>query len=474
MFTRINLAFVTALLFLALVACQPVQDLQVITEQVEPTSTFESAEMPAETVNPATPTPVLPMLTILPDEKHQTLRDVAGGNFIHRFGGVQSAFDPVSRMNWAALQPLTVRVAIDLDLWEPVNDNDDPLFLADDGFVDEVGTALHGTFLFLQEVNAQEVIISASVWRVPAWLVENPDDERQWIVPPNLYAEMVESLAAWLLRARDVYGVDVDYISFNEANLGINVLLSPAEAIDLIRLAGPRFAELGLKTRWLLGDTSNMAENVSYASAIWAAEDIRQYLGPLSFHSWDADTGDETLLGIGEFANQNGLEVWCGEGGWNAQMWQSPRMFPMYSHALSLGAVYARSLKMTRATNLLYWEMMGQDYPLNDGEKPYPSLVFLTRLKQAFPPGSQVVGTGPDRTQMKYVAAASERGIAILIVNRSLKEDILVSGLPEGDYQVFRTASQQIDERVTDVVVTKDPLRLSIEGFGITFIVPAE
>ncbi|HCE17855.1 MAG TPA: hypothetical protein DEQ80_08350, partial [Anaerolinea thermolimosa] len=241
-------------------------------------------------------------------------------------------------------------MAIDLDEWEPVNDNEDPNDFYDDGFLDNEGSHVHATFQFMQEVYPQGVEIIASVWRVPDWMVENPENESQRIIPRERYPEVIESLAAWLMRARDEYHVKVSYLSFNEANLGINVLLSPEDAIEMIREGGERFKELGLETRWLLGDTSNMGENISYASQIWDAVDIRGYLGPLAFHSWDAQASDDVLLGIGAFADKNGLDVWCTEGGWDAQLWQHPDRFPGYTHALNLAAIYARVLKMTRAS----------------------------------------------------------------------------------------------------------------------------
>jgi hypothetical protein len=39
----------------------------------------------------------------------QTLREVSGGNFIHFFGGVTSALDPVSTLNMDTLNPQVAR-----------------------------------------------------------------------------------------------------------------------------------------------------------------------------------------------------------------------------------------------------------------------------------------------------------------------------------------------------------------------------
>ncbi len=91
----------------------------------------------------------------------------------------------------------------------------------------------------------------ASVWDVPDWMALNPEAKRALILDPKLYPEVVESMAAWLVRARDEYGVTVDYVSFNEATLGVNVRLAPDDVAAIVALAGPRFEELNLETRWL-------------------------------------------------------------------------------------------------------------------------------------------------------------------------------------------------------------------------------
>ena len=43
-----------------------------------------------------------------PSALGQTIREVGGGNFIHRFGGVRQALDPVGRLNLDTLDPAEV------------------------------------------------------------------------------------------------------------------------------------------------------------------------------------------------------------------------------------------------------------------------------------------------------------------------------------------------------------------------------
>ena len=111
-------------------------------------------------------------------------------------------------------------------------------------------------------------------------MVTNPGSERNRKIPPELYPELAESIGEWLRTARDVYGAEVAYVSFNEADIGVNVV---ADVRQSTRRSSPRSARgsppRGLRTRWLLGDCSNMAGCVSYARPIWESPSARPYLG---------------------------------------------------------------------------------------------------------------------------------------------------------------------------------------------------
>jgi hypothetical protein len=191
------------------------------------------------------------------------------------------------------------------------------------------------------------------------------------------YPEAIESIAAWLSHAKEVYGVDVSYVSFNAASLGIDVLLSPDDYVQMIRLGGRRFGELGLNTKWLLGDCPMIGGCIDYVRPIWQTEDIRPYLGPLAFHTYDADTSsDDRLTELGDWAAQQGLE------------------------------------------------MMGSDNPLNDGNQPFMAMRMLRQLNEAFPPGSQVVATSPNHNSITLFAARAADGkFGVHLVNESLTKD---------------------------------------------------
>jgi O-glycosyl hydrolase len=426
-----------------------------------------------------TPTPFIARINIEPSVKLQTLVDVGGGNFIHRYGGALEGLEPVSQLNIEMLEPNTARVSIDLDQWEPQNDNGDPFQANLTAFHDVPGSSLHATFDFLQQFEQMgpDQILIGSVWHVPGWMVENPDDESSLVIPEEMIPEAIESISTWVNHAKNVYGVEIDYVSFNEANLGVRVFLTGEDYIRFIQQAGPRFADLGITAKWLLADASNMGESTSYARSIYSDPGIHAYLGPFSYHSWDYTASDKTLEAISQFALENQLEVWCTEGGWNPSLWQMPREFPTWRNALNQATTYSRLIKLTHATRLLYWEMVGGDYSLNDGTQPYPILSFMAEFKNQFPPGAQVVQTSQDYSNLKFVAALSESsvndkaGFSLLIVNRFPKsERVVIQGLPVGNYTLLRSSQSETNRPIWSQDLNGESLELEIAASSINFL----
>jgi hypothetical protein len=468
--------FLSLVLFAALTACAVQPGVELPTATIIPV------------VPPATLTPMLPTPepTLLPETQvdqdltrvfvdlnrpQQTLGSVAGGNFVHQISQTMTAFEPVAEYNLNHLQVGSVRVRIALEVWEPQNDNADPLSADPPAFFDS--GANHATFLFLQEMHQRGVLLVATAWDIPDWLAFNPDIDRNKYLPPERYPEAVESLAQWLLTARDVYGVEVDYISFNETDVGANVSMSGREYADFVAAARPRFAELGLKTRWLLADSANMSNGLGRARTAWNRTELRPYLGPLAVHSWDADAPDETLLALRTFAQAEGLEVWCTEAGWDAFLWNRPEEFSKWPHALNLARIYSRLLKLSGATNILYWEMLGFDYNLNDGQAGFPAFEILRQLSERLPAGTRILETSANTETLVFLAAqAGEKTLVYLVNMAGEPQTVQVNGLPEGDYALEVSTAQALDAVAGPLRSAAGSLTLELPPESVSILFP--
>ena len=399
---------------------------------------------------PTTPAAAEVTIAIDAGRTRQTIEDVGGGNFIHTFAQVTVGLDPIGRFNFEGIRPRHVRLRMALEGWEPQNDDGNPSRAAAGGFRDDGFN--HGAFLLAQEAAASGIELAASIWDVPGWMVSNPGSERNRTIPPELYPELAESMGEWLRTARDVYGAEVSYVSFNEADIGVNVALSSSEHAALIADVGSRLAARGLRTKWLLGDCSNMAGCVAYARPIWESPPARPYLGVIAFHSWDANASDAALTGLYDFGRSTGLPIRTTEGGWDAQLWQRPDQFPTWTNALRLATIYARVLKLTGASTVQYWQMLGRDYKLNDGTSGYPAWQVLRQMQEQLRPGAQVIETAGDRGLLCSLAARDGGDFVLYLVNGGTADQpVALSGLPAGSYRQVRSSAAGSDQELAPV-----------------------
>ncbi|HRX12811.1 MAG TPA: hypothetical protein P5210_14215, partial [Draconibacterium sp.] len=164
---------------------------------------------------------------------------------------------------------------------------------------------------------------TVSVWRVADELVSNPERESQRRIKPDKYDELIDQIEAFLLTAKNKYGVEADYFSFNESDGGYQVIFSPEETIAFFKKAGERFRKAGLKTMFLWADTAQPMGTVEFATMIAADSTIWKYLGPLCFHSWWAEKmPDSEFERIAGFAKAWEKPVWCDELGFDAMAWK--------------------------------------------------------------------------------------------------------------------------------------------------------
>lgn len=356
------------------------------------------------------------------NQTKQTMRGF-GGNFAQPRYGALEPMDPVGLYNLDNLQVVHARVGIPLNYWNP----------APGVYKDEAQA--QAALLQMQMLAQRGLPIAASVWEGPAWMLGGkPETPRT--LPREHYAKCAEAVAQFLLKARDKYGVTVEYLSFNEPDHGVNFKFTPAQMIEFIRLAGPRFAALGLKTKFLVGDTSTGASFVAYARPLLEDKTIAPYLGPLAFHSWDVlSVRESEYSAIAALAQEFDKPVWCMEAGHNSQLWQTPNPWPSWENALRTALAYEKTLRLTGAELMDYWTYQN-NYPLvnQEGKTPLPVWQVLRQMQDVFGAGSRVIATKSDNDQLAITATSGpgQDQFAVLLVNSTGAGEVRLSGLPPG------------------------------------------
>lgn len=360
-------------------------------------------------------------IRIFPEVKRQVIKSV-GGNYCQSTYSAHAA-DAIGNETLREFRPTHVRVAL-------------PMKLRNVSFEQYRGAAYTRQPLVvevLEELKSMKnnygvTNFTMSVWDLPNEFIVDPTREAQRVIKPESYDEVIQMLTDFFLKAKNDYGVEVDYFSFNESNGGYQIILTPQETIAFVKKAGRKFAEAGLKTKFLLADMSQTKGTVEFATQIMADPSIYPYLGPLAFHCWwSEDMPDSEFERVAAFGKAWDKEVWCSELGFDAMSWKIKGMNESWDYALRFARISHRMLKYAQVEVSLYWTWQN-NYAImsSDTQKKYPSY-YVTRHQTDFMnTGTQVLHSISSDPQVLAVAGIRSDGKKVLQVINLRKEAAIV------------------------------------------------
>jgi hypothetical protein len=350
-------------------------------------------------------------IQVYPEIQNQKIISI-GGNYCQA-NYTNNAWDAVGEATLQEFRPSHVRLALPLQF-----QGKDYLSYRGEGINEQpvVVTLLETMKRMKEEFGVSNFTIS--VWRVADELVENPDRNDKRRIKYDKYDEVIDMIEAFLVKARDEYGVEADYFSFNESDGGYMTIFSPEETIRFFKLAGERFRKAGLKTKFLWADTAQTKGTVEFATMIAADSTIWRYLGPLCFHSWWSenipDSEFERIAGLAQAWNK---EVWCNELGFDAMAWRQKGMNESWDYALRYAKISHRMMKHARVSVSQYWTWQNNYSIMSaDTKTKFPSY-YVTRHKVNYlNSGSQIVHSTSSDPEILPLAAINEKGQKIIHV----------------------------------------------------------
>ncbi len=393
--------------------------------------------------------------------------DGFGGNYCFN---IES---PVTQYTLDTLRVAFARTEMTLAEWEPRNENGSPEEMDWSVFAaaDRPGSNLRREFELARQIQQRGIPYAISIWRLPEWLYTDPNqrgpNEQQRRVDPAMWRELLESIGSYLLYARDAYGVEPDWFSFNEADLGVYVLFRAEEHRDAIKSIGAHLAGLGLKTKMLLGDTAHPRGTHVYALPAAADPEAMAHVGALSFHSWGGATAAQ-YAAWGNLAERLGIPLFVGELGLAADAWRG-QAYNTFRYGLNEVKMMQEILLYARPRGTMYWEWTS-DYSLVEvsGSRitPTPRYWFTKQLANLTPERAEALGTASDHAKVLFTAFRGEPGYALHLVNIGAAREVIVEGMPPAEevaaWRVVRTG--EVDEMAeqAEVTVVDGVLRLQV------------
>ncbi len=379
-----------------------------------------------------------------------------GGNYVFNISSpVTDRLLQELRVSWA-------RVGMSLREWEPANDNSDPTSIGDSYFEQRVASSatLRNEFEMARRLKQMGLPWIASVWYLPGWLQPQGDGSK---VPRQNWSELEECVGSYLLYAKRHYGVEADYFSFNESDLGVYALFSPEEHDEAIHEFGKYFQAHGLRTKMLVGDAAS-ASNPDYVTPAVSDPQILDHGGAVAFHTWGGTT-PENYLKWRESARRLGVPLLATEVGSATDARHYPETFWKFSYALDDLENYFDVLTWARPRAALLWELTS-DYPLiemSGGEmRPMPRFWFVKQLANLTPAHTEYLSIDSSSENVRIIAFRgggdpTDAGVpyVVHIANFGPARSLELKGLPGG----FRSADSIAAARRTSssILVRSNP-----------------
>jgi len=355
-----------------------------------------------------------------------------GGNF-----RLQSPQDPPQvQYDLDHLRVVWGRVAMPLDQWQP-NQTADPSNTP----TASLNSNIRQQMEMAQTLAKRNIPMIISVWQAPQWaLLQGPEGTRGVGGPgvgrkldPAKLDDVCKAIGSYLKYLKANYGAEPKLFSFNESDMGINVLQNAQEHCDAIKRLGAYFASQGLVTKMLLGDCSDPTP-IHFIDVALADPEAVKYIGAVSFHSWRGGT-NEQFARWGAAAKQLNVPVFVGEGGTDPDGYRYSAIFAEPWYAQDEIGLYINICRVAQVASVLQWQLT-ENYSILTGNATagfQPAMRFY-QLKQLdmTPAGSLALPITNDKTNLlpcAYLDKATGT-FTLHMVNDGPTRPLVLTGVP--------------------------------------------
>jgi len=315
-------------------------------------------------------------------------------------------------------------------LLEAENDNDDPFTIDFDAIASADTGLVHDELLLQQRLTDRGIKLLFASWRFPYWMAGmppdwNPGPDEKPDLPHDMDDEYVESVLAYLLYARDRYGIVFDAISVaNEPDIAIYIGgLTPERLFALSSKLGDALEEAGYRTRFYLPDVA-AADSIgrAYSGAFFEIPGARDFSSAVAYHSYRRER--DVVDYFGKLGRTLNLPVWVTEQS-HTHLAVEDRF--EWSHALKNAVCLHDVLVDGNASISLYWSYAmsssrGLGLYIPESKSWAPAYDMLKHFYNFIPTGSQRVRVGqpPDedlRVSAYLAPVGTTNSVTLVIVH---------------------------------------------------------
>ncbi|MCC7173730.1 MAG: hypothetical protein IT159_00920 [Bryobacterales bacterium] len=381
---------------------------------------------------------------------------------------------PVTQYTLDNLKVAWGRTEMSLSYWEPENDNESPDVPNWDYFRKRLDAypRLRLEMEMGRKLQDKGIPYITSIWAVPEWAYTDPGPKPQRRgrrrIAPDKWDELLESIGTYLLFAKREFGAEPDMFSFNEANIGVDVLLTPEEHRDSIKRLGAHFEKLGLKTKLLLGDATGPQGTHVWALAAAADPEAMRYVRAVGFHSWGGAT-PEQYKAWGDLAEWLQLPLLVTELGYDAAAYNN-RVYDSFHYGIQEVRMYQELLLHARPQGTHQWEFTA-DYGIVRAQRrqdggvdltPTSRFWFVKHFTDLTPHNSEALATTSDNPNVLLTAFVQGPVYTLHVANTGAARQVTLTGLPAVEFRAVRTSENENFAELPALRPTNGSLRFEI------------
>jgi len=304
---------------------------------------------------------------------------------------------------------------------------------------------VRGDFEMMRRFQQQGIPFVISIWWLPERFYtdayQQPKSAHNRLIKPEKWDELLALMDSYLLYAKREYAVEPDLFSFNEANIGIYVNLTPETHMEAIKRIGAHFRQVGLKTKMLLGDATGPRDTHKFVLEAAADPEALQYVGAVGFHSWGGGT-PEQYAAWGDVAEWLKLPLLVTETGVDAAAYHN-RAYTSYHYGLEEARMTQELLMYARPQATQFWQFTN-DYGLagandNQAVKPTARFFLVKHFTDLTPQHSEGLSATSDQHSVLVTAFRKDGMFTLHVLNMGAAREANLSGLPDLQWKIVET-----------------------------------
>lgn len=316
-----------------------------------------------------------------------------------------------------------------------------------------------------------------SIWWLPERLYTDPYEKPRSAhfrtIDPLKWDDLLDLLGSYLLYAKTEYGVEPDLFSFNEANIGVYVGLTPETHAYAIKRIGAHFRKLGLKTKMLLADATGPRDTHRFGLVAASDPEALEYIGAVGFHTWGTGT-PEQYAAWGDLAEWLNLPLLVTELGVDGAAYYT-RSWDSYHYGLREAHLTQELLMYARPQGTQYWQFTN-DYALvrmgpDKSIQPTARFYLMKHFTDLTPPKSETLRTTSSQKSVLFTAFRKGSSHTLHILNMGAAREALLEGLPDAAWQPYETTETSHYQQKPVVHSLKGAMKIDLPSRGLVTLV---